>query len=1268
MSTGSTYANFFPAAPSVLQEKKRAARERNRANVPSVDRSGIVAASYQRSPSLTEDGVQEGRDHASRDGHDPMDIDDKSSAAGDSGDLLNGVGSASSMASTRSSTFSNGGQTGISARAGAGVRVQDLTPITNDDLSPPDNAYSPKSTRTQILDPKPNEHAFSFDSDQTIRPTMEAFTPVPTPPRATIAQARPGPGEPKGLKAIYDPELDPKLSMKDKRKAKVKYRNFGEVSTLEPLELGLTNLAQDNESPPPDPRLAVPGYISTNFNLRMTGEANVWKQRLRPAPYVIAAYPWDAAISVGPGPASSVVVTEFDPFTPDSQIRAVLGSYGEIADVANQTDPATGIYLGVCLVRYCDSRLGRGIYVTAADAARRAEKEGSGQRIGLNTIKVRRDAGGRRCKRIVAELTERNRRKEAEEVAKRAAAAPVEIKISQPAPPPNAPKGPAARHPVKLLDGPRVQAAGPSFRSGHRLDLVEVEPVLSKIRRKPYIFISQDNVPVLSTTIPHLERRLKSYDWKEIRCDVSGYYIIFEDSRRGEDEAVKTYAETNRRPLFTYSMVMECQQYGNPDYERSPSPERMMELKRQKDLEERLLQEEDEDLEEEKRERAENLDPVRAVKEMLETEFKDKILADIKSRVIVPALFEALDPDRHADKRRKLGLADPTDSRQQQAYLTIADASRTPDRQLHARPGQPGSLRKALHAAREGGARQPADNVFLDERRQQRPRRKPELRTLHHQLQDYYGDESEDERRPTGRETADHDSRSVSRMSSVAPDDDSVSTPRKKRKLTRGESPMEEESGEEGAEHFNNLDSGLLKKDPEDLGDNDLRRIVDALPGSFKLARRAKAELVARHKAREDDRLFRIKAEEGAGTPMAVDIPTPSDLPTVDIVLDSNELSGKDKKKGRAKKKTKKQVFQEREAAKAEVLRLQMYEELAPVPEVIAEEEEPAVDLAEEEAELRADVEWGVSTEAPRRTVEDDPDMLLDIDGWQHLLKDEEDFAFLKKALVHELQANIVDPNGWVYRQKEIKALNTNGHRGIVRDTPRIQGYYVPNLTGCARTEGFNKILESEKSKYLPHRIKVAKARERREAEAVEAKTNPMVAAEAARQEKLASTASSRSARANNRIVAKDISTFKQNLAADGQHVDAIRFNQLKKRKKLVKFDRSAIHGWGLYAEENIAQTDMIIEYVGEKVRQAVANVRELRYQKQGMGSSYLFRIDDDTVIDATKKGGIARFINHSCSPNCTAKIIQVEGTSRIVIYALKDIRKSKLYALRTIS
>lgn len=111
---------------------------------------------------------------------------------------------------------------------------------------------------------------------------------------------------------------------------------------------------------------------------------------------------------------------------------------------------------------------------------------------------------------------------------------------------------------------------------------------------------------------------------------------------------------------------------------------------------------------------------------------------------------------------------------------------------------------------------------------------------------------------------------------------------------------------------------------------------------------------------------------------------------------------------------------------------------------------------------------------------------------------------------------------------------------------------------------------------------------------------------------------------------------------------------QLKARRKRLVFGRSSVHGWGLFAQERIEAGDMVIEYVGEKIRQRVADRREEMY---AISASYLFRIDEDAVVDATLMGNKARFINHSCCPNCTAKIISVEGDSRIVIYAKEDIQ-----------
>ena len=95
---------------------------------------------------------------------------------------------------------------------------------------------------------------------------------------------------------------------------------------------------------------------------------------------------------------------------------------------------------------------------------------------------------------------------------------------------------------------------------------------------------------------------------------------------------------------------------------------------------------------------------------------------------------------------------------------------------------------------------------------------------------------------------------------------------------------------------------------------------------------------------------------------------------------------------------------------------------------------------------------------------------------------------------------------------------------------------------------------------------------------------------------------------------------------------DLLKFNQLKFRKKNLRFARSSIHDWGLFAAEPIAADEMVIEYVGQTIRPIIADVRERKYEAVGIGSSYLFRIDLENIIDATRCGNLSRFINHSCS------------------------------------
>lgn len=96
----------------------------------------------------------------------------------------------------------------------------------------------------------------------------------------------------------------------------------------------------------------------------------------------------------------------------------------------------------------------------------------------------------------------------------------------------------------------------------------------------------------------------------------------------------------------------------------------------------------------------------------------------------------------------------------------------------------------------------------------------------------------------------------------------------------------------------------------------------------------------------------------------------------------------------------------------------------------------------------------------------------------------------------------------------------------------------------------------------------------------------------------------------------------------------------LKVRKKQLKFAKSPIHDWGLVALEPIAADEMVIEYVGEMIRQVIADTRERNYEERGIGSSYMFRLDEETIIDATIKGNFARFINHCCEV-CYLVVIQ---------------------------
>jgi histone-lysine N-methyltransferase SETD1 len=109
-----------------------------------------------------------------------------------------------------------------------------------------------------------------------------------------------------------------------------------------------------------------------------------------------------------------------------------------------------------------------------------------------------------------------------------------------------------------------------------------------------------------------------------------------------------------------------------------------------------------------------------------------------------------------------------------------------------------------------------------------------------------------------------------------------------------------------------------------------------------------------------------------------------------------------------------------------------------------------------------------------------------------------------------------------------------------------------------------------------------------------------------------------------------------------------------------VRVGGSRIHGWGLFADQPFRKGDVVAEYVGEYIRNAVADAREKMYQERRI-QDYQFRVDENLVIDATLHGGHGRYINHNCNPNCVARIVDGKAPNkhlkRVMIIAQRDIK-----------
>ena len=96
---------------------------------------------------------------------------------------------------------------------------------------------------------------------------------------------------------------------------------------------------------------------------------------------------------------------------------------------------------------------------------------------------------------------------------------------------------------------------------------------------------------------------------------------------------------------------------------------------------------------------------------------------------------------------------------------------------------------------------------------------------------------------------------------------------------------------------------------------------------------------------------------------------------------------------------------------------------------------------------------------------------------------------------------------------------------------------------------------------------------------------------------------------------------------------------------------RSKIHGRGVYATRHIAKGARVVEYLGDRITHEEADER-YEEKPQDDGHTFLFVVDEKLCIDAGVGGNAARFINHSCAPNCETLI----EDRRVFIEAIRDI------------
>ncbi|KAL1410857.1 histone methyltransferase set2 [Vanrija albida] len=125
-----------------------------------------------------------------------------------------------------------------------------------------------------------------------------------------------------------------------------------------------------------------------------------------------------------------------------------------------------------------------------------------------------------------------------------------------------------------------------------------------------------------------------------------------------------------------------------------------------------------------------------------------------------------------------------------------------------------------------------------------------------------------------------------------------------------------------------------------------------------------------------------------------------------------------------------------------------------------------------------------------------------------------------------------------------------------------------------------------------------------------------------------------------------------------GRHCQNQRFS--KRQHAKVDIVQTEKKGFGLRAATDIPAGALIYEYIGEVVVEKTFRKRMADYAEEGIKHFYFMMLQKEEYIDATKKGGIGRFANHSCNPNCEVQKWVVGRRMRMGIFTKRDVLKGE--------